>query len=176
VIFQARLRRTLLAAAAVASLFVSVAICVLWAGSFRRADLLGWMLSGPGRSRRQVVVDSSRGGLWVGYLRYARAPSADDEPGPYWRRTTPFAASNLRPNWLTFDAVHDRDPAWRRTGVMFPHWFAAALFALPAPALARRLLARRRASLGRCVRCGYDLRATPHRCPECGHAPAAGAA
>jgi predicted amidophosphoribosyltransferase len=52
-----------------------------------------------------------------------------------------------------------------------PHWvILPALAALPAIAVRRLWTARRRATLGRCASCGYDLRASPERCPECGQA------
>ena len=63
--------------------------------------------------------------------------------------------------------------------VWFPHWFAVlVLSVLPARALATRAIRRKRARRGLCRACGYDLRGTPGRCPECGTAaaPAAGAA
>jgi hypothetical protein len=57
---------------------------------------------------------------------------------------------------------------FQRTTV--PHWFLALLFAIP-PALHLRAMIRsrrRRHRAGHCPTCGYDLRATPDRCPECG--------
>jgi hypothetical protein len=56
-----------------------------------------------------------------------------------------------------------------RIEVWLPYWFLMS--ALATPAAVRffiRLRRKRRLGPGVCGRCGYDLRATPGRCPECG--------
>jgi len=50
------------------------------------------------------------------------------------------------------------------TIIVIPLWLPTTIFACFA--LIRLPLQRRR--VGKCPACGYDLRATPDRCPECG--------
>jgi hypothetical protein len=73
------------------------------------------------------------------------------------------------------------DPRWFRDNyrvVVVPYWFLALVSAaLPLwwlrrypPRTWESPRARRRRRAGLCPWCGYDLRATPGRCPECGAA------
>ena len=57
--------------------------------------------------------------------------------------------------------------------ITFPLLYFAALFAILPSILCisvgrRRLIYRTRMKQGLCLKCGYDLRASPERCPECG--------
>jgi hypothetical protein len=77
-----------------------------------------------------------------------------------------FYSATARPN--------DRDDM---TILVIPHWaLVAATLPLPVAWLLRRRRALRRHGAGLCPSCGYDLRATPGRCPECGTVPAGKAA
>src|SRR5688572_12023844 len=74
---------------------------------------------------------------------------------------------------LGFDAYHTGfESSFASSGekvIAVPAWLPVAAFAAPPLAfVVRRARRRRRRIAGRCAACGYDLRASPHRCPECG--------
>lgn len=64
----------------------------------------------------------------------------------------------------------DEDPGVARYVLFFPIWCPTCAALLPPLALAFRRAWRRgrRGDGTRCRSCGYDMRATPLRCPECG--------
>lgn len=73
------------------------------------------------------------------------------------QRLTALAAQRLRSHALFVEAFE------------FPYWLVVLLAGLfPLWQLAVHVRHRRRVATGHCRICGYDLRATPDRCPECG--------
>jgi hypothetical protein len=56
------------------------------------------------------------------------------------------------------------------------HWLMPLCLVIPSLWVARRRRERRFGRMRVCVHCGYDLRATPKRCPECGNVPMGNAA
>jgi hypothetical protein len=63
----------------------------------------------------------------------------------------------------------EAEHGFRITGVTLPLWLPLVVFAAgPAVVLVKWGRRRLRVRGGRCRHCGYDLRATPGRCPECG--------
>jgi len=166
------------------SLLLCVATLVLWGRSCRTGDAFNRYrqnVAGPGTYHDTRGVFSTHGTIGAGHLRML-PPHAQDWPadtGWQWHTTGGVAVAwPHRWSLLGFGYWNAAMPSapggggMRMTGVKIPHWFVAGVFMiLPAQWgrrawLARR--ARRRLASQLCVACGYDVRESAERCPECG--------
>ena len=182
---------------AAASAMLCVGALALWVRSYWRYDIVSRtsdLRSDVGdEEERRMFIRSNRGifALIGTAIATGRGPTAPDRPLTVrWARLSDVAepawdlrqTSVLRPPFGRNVAgfAYGREAgakvaiggSWyqqRQRIYSVPHWFAALVLAIP-PALWfwRRL---RRPAPGTCLSCGYDLRATPGRCPECGAIP-----
>lgn len=166
-----------------------LAMAALWVRSYwRRDEFIFGLKPRPGtptshRAARTFSMISSNGVL---LCNYEVADAQKDSPkfqyqtgpvgavhthffsfgkGPFWAMRFESGEMSITAGSLTPD--HDRE-----SFVLLPYWMPTFAFFLPVLAwyVLRKLRSRRPA--GHCTACGYDLRATPDRCPECGMVPA----
>jgi hypothetical protein len=169
------------------SLLLCVAVCVLWVRSRVVRDYgwawLPWPADASGPRHLKLDVDSGGGQLQLAWKSWTDTDRellrANDElaRSPSYHRTFPdpparYARSVPPTAWNAIGFKQYSGPT--HTSLVLPYWFAALLTAAtPVTRVIARLRRRGRMKAGRCNACGYDLRATPERCPECGAVPAA---
>ena len=146
--------------AARAILFVLSVLLFLAAGGLWGRSAVVWDTVNHVGAGREWGVGSAVGQVVVWWGR----TGGQDLP-LYWNRHFPKpdeATMRWGFGWQRFAST---------SSVYVPYWFLM-LVALVQPALmiARRHRARRGVRLGLCGVCGYDLRASRERCPECGTA------
>ena len=172
--------RKLFTFASVLSLLLSVTAVVMWVRSYWRFEECGH-LSGESESIHWAAhwaASSSRG---VVQLRTAEEQSF---VRGWYAYSIPYPRDQhgeLVDAWPVFGfalfAYRTQIPTgkpglyWIFTGnvVMFPWWYIAALSSiLPVALVGRTWKASRSRRQPHLCRCGYDLRASSDRCPECG--------
>jgi hypothetical protein len=175
-------KRRLFNVLAAGSLVLCVATILLW-GLSKRAPVHAPLIQAGAWRFRSVngVLQLARfGGAGIAIVGPAYSGTSDPTG---WQRQFPehrFAVGALMvvyhgPLFEYNNQTHAATMHGYVWSVSARHWVVAMLLAVPSVSwMIARYLRARRTQRGQCPTCGYDLRATPERCPECGTAVAPG--
>jgi hypothetical protein len=163
-------RRRVVSLASAVSLALCAVVVAMWARSSRQDDVIYYFGRGM-----MIQAQQAHGMVLLGWGE--PYPSYRYDKRAWQRFTRPaLPAGAYRQSWRVsrgfsfhreeIGGSFNQIKQWR---LVVPHWFIVAVLAIPPVRWAWRR--RRRPRPGGCRSCGYDLRATPDRCPECGTAP-----
>ena len=171
-------KRRLLTLAAAVSLFVCITTLSLWIGTLGREVTL-YRGQVKQHTLRSDWFALGRGEfIWSSSTMRAAKPHADTtyiwRAEDSWENVWAFTSYGSGLRYLGFD-FRSKDTGRERYWIIaIPCWSVAlASSILPALMGSSLYLRHDRIAAGRCRKCGYDLRATPDCCPECGAVPAA---
>ena len=161
------------------SAILCVAASVLWVQSYHIGRLAYWSQPAHGTSVRHPAASCGSTGRPSRRARSAASSGSASSTSPRPSRRGSGATARAIPyhfdvaGFAAGSGPYATMPTRSAGVVIVPCWTVTLLTLLPPLLwLRRRRQAKRWSDANLCRTCGYDLRATPDRCPECGAVPA----
>jgi hypothetical protein len=146
--------RILVNVATVVSLMLLTVTVLLWVGTFNERRDWKWSNSVE-RAVRERQFSSQRGNLLLMVLNT--------------ERRAPCTGCSINWHWRVIGIQRfDYPPGHQWSFYIHALALCIAFASLPAVRVLKKIRRRDRLATEVCRECGYDLRATPERCPECG--------
>jgi hypothetical protein len=185
------------------SLLLALGVAGMWVRSYWQNETwVRWRYSKPADATKLLRIACERGRVEVTFLRTQYPPGAMviEEGATETKLTTPGFKCTYPNGWWKFNGGVVSPPPehfWEHLGLFArlqkglrwgmspgvgshlylgtPYWLLFVV-TIAAPALWTQRWWKRRGRFreGRCQTCGYDLRESPERCPECGAVAAVG--